>query len=947
MNSLLLDLLSIDNGRRAKAEIDFNHYKLYQTKDFLLSLIDVILHGDVLQVKVLGCIVLRGLTLKEASILTCLDLENFRHISNELVIKMINDENQYFQRKLCDALVLLIKEFEWKSLLDISIQLSRSSSSKDVKLCLYLIDKLCEYSNISKDPSMSSYFAQSLFPIIESNLISNDSVIQSLAINALISLLYDCEMPTNLDFYSLLAKLIQIIIVSPQTDTASEIIVGLLKLQSEKPIFFINVWHFLYDELISHMSNNLQLSFCDTLKSNIIELLISLITNFKLRSLENNPQLYVDRWKRLLHLSVGFLEPSLSFCDTAVDSECTLSDNAKSCIEELSHSIDSVIFVQECLSISNSLIMSNVNLSQHRALILIGCICDGVKSKLYPFLHEIVPTILNMVMFPDLKLQFSALLCLETLIEEYNTLDSNEHDNSDINELEFTMKRQLTKLESFHHLFPDVIPSMFAQYLQVIPMSNLFTDCNANNIYVHLYKLSLKCLRLYFNPDVCRKKACRPYINSLIDFCMNIMSNIQIDVSIRQEAISLLANMSALSPENLINSKYMDIMSSLKSILMSNSENSFGVTSPMRTISKIMLESRLLKGKCLECYAILGKAVGVDLFINDAIDVMTNLIIPTLCNQKDQEIEYSDPFISYVTQSCARIATVIGDEFRPFINLVLPSLLSQLKIPLAIDITDENELSFPNHDIDSIKNGFTQDNQYSIYQRGLGRIEIKYSTHEINEKETALRVLYQYCLDIPNHLISFVPEIVISVVHLLLSPTASDDIYMITCALLSECFRFYLRLSLLSIRSRLNIFIGSSRNESSSIQKSDEVSSILTILGQIIATVIVHINKAWEKCPTSQNRYNEPIESVYILIDGLREFLKVVYDEVSNVDITAECAVSWFREDLLNSDVIKDTLQLIRDEISVWVKRRFVDNIKQIHEQSIKVSYTIFSFSLL
>ncbi|RHX96853.1 hypothetical protein DYB25_011276, partial [Aphanomyces astaci] len=77
----------------------------------------------------------------------------------------------------------------------------------------------------------------------------------------------------------------------------------------------------------------------------------------------------------------------------------------------------------------------------------------------------------------------------------------------------------------------------------------------------------------------------------------------------------------------------------------------------------------LLRGKAMECVALIGQAVGKHAFLTDAKAVMDIL----LCHDTDD----SGVEMQYLTQACVRIASVLQEDFVTYLPLIVPKLLHQ------------------------------------------------------------------------------------------------------------------------------------------------------------------------------------------------------------------------------------------------------------------------------
>ena len=115
-----------------------------------------------------------------------------------------------------------------------------------------------------------------------------------------------------------------------------------------------------------------------------------------------------------------------------------------------------------------------------------------------------------------------------------------------------------------------------------------------------------------------------------------------------------------------------------------------------------------------------------------------------------------------------------------------------------------NEISnLQTNSSDSLKNINNDENNgskkdfFTVYQRGIGKVNIICNTHEIEEKEIACRCLYQYCKDVPYLLweysiliIQSFESVVISQIH------KSDDLFIIIGATIVLSIKMYLKYSI-------------------------------------------------------------------------------------------------------------------------------------------------------
>ena len=86
-----------------------------------------------------------------------------------------------------------------------------------------------------------------------------------------------------------------------------------------------------------------------------------------------------------------------------------------------------------------------------------------------------------------------------------------------------------------------------------------------------------------------------------------------------------------------------------------------------------------IAGAAVEAATIIGQAVGKDLFQADAQQLLS-WILPVL------QAETSSFPLDQLLSACARIASVLGEEFAPYVDMVLPHLLRRAQAPPDVSI---------------------------------------------------------------------------------------------------------------------------------------------------------------------------------------------------------------------------------------------------------------------
>ena len=133
----------------------------------------------------------------------------------------------------------------------------------------------------------------------------------------------------------------------------------------------------------------------------------------------------------------------------------------------------------------------------------------------------------------------------------------------------------------------------------------------------------------YFNPDYCAKEYCEAYGEEILTDCVGCYQNVAVPMFIRAECASLIGNVSLLYSESMNIDQYNVIMDSFQRVIFTPMDPSSSTMQGMTTRSSgvqsveeytvMRHELSLLRGKSLEGAALIGKAVGKDVFLPTAI----------------------------------------------------------------------------------------------------------------------------------------------------------------------------------------------------------------------------------------------------------------------------------------------------------------------------------------
>ncbi|XP_076939883.1 uncharacterized protein LOC143608843 [Bidens hawaiensis] len=200
---------------------------------------------------------------------------------------------------------------------------------------------------------------------------------------------------------------------------------------------------------------------------------------------------------------------------------------------------------------------------------------------------------------------------------------------------------------------------------------------------------------------------------------------------VQEGALTALASVADSSQEHF--QKYYDVvMPYLKTILVNANDKT----------------NRMLRAKSMECISLVGMAVE---FKDDAKQVMD-----VVMSLQGSQLETDDPTISYMLQAWARLCKCLGQDFLPYMNVVMPPLLhsAQLKPDVTITSADSDA------DIDE-----SDDESIETITLGDKRIGIK--TSVLEEKATACNMLCCYADELKEGFFPWIDQVAPLLVPLL------------------------------------------------------------------------------------------------------------------------------------------------------------------------------------
>lgn len=340
----------------------------------------------------------------------------------------------------------------------------------------------------------------------------------------------------------------------------------------------------------------------------------------------------------------------------------------------------------------------------------------------------------------------------------------------------------------------------------------------------------------------CTPDILTPYLDGVVSKLLVLLQNGK--QMVQEGALTALASVADSSQEHF--QKYYDaVMPYLKTILVNATDK----------------KNRMLRAKAMECISLVGMAVGKDKFREDAKQVME-----VLMSLQGSSMETDDPTTSYMLQAWARLCKCLGQDFLPYMNVVMPPLLqsAQLKPDVTITSADsENEID------DS------DDESMETITLGDKRIGIK--TSVLEEKATACNMLCCYADELKEGFYPWIDRVAPTLVPLL-KFYFHEEVRKAAVSAMPELLR--------SAKLAVEKGITQGRNESYVKQLSDYIIPALV--------EALHKEPDTEICASMLDALNECIQISGTLLGEIQ--VRSIVDEIKQV-ITASSSRKREREE--------------------------------------------------
>jgi hypothetical protein len=219
----------------------------------------------------------------------------------------------------------------------------------------------------------------------------------------------------------------------------------------------------------------------------------------------------------------------------------------------------------------------------------------------------------------------------------------------------------------------------------------------------------------------CDQDIMGPYLDALITKLLALIQNGRKNV--QEGALTAMASIADASGDYFI--KYYDnCVPLLREILEKANDRSY----------------QMMRAKALECISLVGMAVGKEKFAADAGGIMQYMQ-----NVQAAGLDPDDPFASYMLQAGARICTALGQDFIPYLPIVMPTMLQTAGANPDFKVGDEED------------EGANEDDDTETFFVAGKRVSLH--TSALEEKATACTMLCCFAYELKEGFCQYVDEV--------------------------------------------------------------------------------------------------------------------------------------------------------------------------------------------
>ncbi|KAL7199209.1 hypothetical protein ACSBR2_021485 [Camellia fascicularis] len=696
--TLLSHLMSSSNEQRSQAELIFNLCKQTDPNSFALKLAQLLQFSTHLEARAMSAILLRKqLTRDDTYIWPRLSPSTQSSLKSILLACVQREEQKTIIKKLCDTVSELasgiLPDNGWPELLPFMFQCVSSDSPKLQESAFLIFAQLSQFMGDALIPHIKHLHAVFLQCLSS----SSNSDVKIAALSAAINFIQCLSNSSDRDrFQDLLPAMMRTLTEAlncGQEVTAQEALELLIELAGTEP-------RFLRRQLVDVVGSMLQIAEAETLEEGTRHLAVEFVITLA-EARERAPGMMRKLPQFISRLFAILMKMLLDMEDDPAWHSADSEDEDAG--ETSNYSVG-----QECLD---------------RLSIALG------GNTIVPVASEQLPAYLAA---PEWQKHHAALIALAQIAEGCSKVmikNLEQVVNMVLNSFQDPHPRvRWAAINAIGQLSTDLGPDLQVQYHQrVLPaLAAAMDDFQNPRVQAHAASAVLN-----FSEN-CTPDILTPYLDGIVGKLLVLLQNGK--QMVQEGALTALASVADSSQEHF--QKYYDaVMPYLKTILVNATDKS----------------NRMLRAKAMECISLVGMAVGKEKFRDDAKQVME-----VLMSLQGSQMETDDPTTSYMLQAWARLCKCLGQDFLPYMSVVMPPLLQSAQLKPDVTITSADS----DNEIDE-----SDDESMETITLGDKRIGIK--TSVLEEKATACNMLCCYADELKEGFYPWIDQVAPTLVPLL------------------------------------------------------------------------------------------------------------------------------------------------------------------------------------
>ncbi|XP_049403546.1 uncharacterized protein LOC125867161 [Solanum stenotomum] len=824
--TLISHLMSTSNEQRSQAESIFNLIKQNDPNSLAIKLANLLTTSPHIEPRAMSAILLRKLLTRDDDFIWPKLTHSTQSSIKSLLLTCIqHEQSKSIIKKLCDTISELassiLPENQWPEILPFMFHSVTSHSPKLQESAFFIFAQLAQYIGDILVP-----YTKDLHSVFLQNLNnSSNPDVRIAALSAAINFIQCLAIASQRDrFQDLLPGMMSTLTEAlnlGQEATAQEALELMIELAGTEP-------RFLRRQLVDVVGAMLQIAEAESLEEGTRHLAIEFVitlTEARERApgmMRKLPQ-FINRLFAILMKMLLDVEDEVLWHSAEAEHE--------DAGETSNYSVG-----QECLD---------------RLAIALG------GNTIVPVASEQLPAYLAA---PEWQKHHAALIALAQIAEGCSKVM--------IKNLEQVVNMVLNSFQDHHprvrwaainaigQLSTDLGPDLQVQYHnRVLPaLATAMDDFQSPRVQAHAASAVLN-----FSEN-CTPEILTPYLDGIVSKLLVLLQNGK--QMVQEGALTALASVADSSQEHF--QKYYDaVMPYLKTILVNATDKS----------------NRMLRAKAMECISLVGMAVGKDKFRDDAKQVMEVLL-----SLQGSQMETDDPTTSYMLQAWARLCKCLGQDFLPYMSVVMPPLLQSAQLKPDVTISSANS----DNELDE-----SDDDSMETITLGDKRIGIK--TSVLEEKATACNMLCCYADELKEGFYPWIDQVAPTLVPLL-KFYFHEEVRKAAVSAMPELLR--------SAKLAVEKGIAQGRNETYVKQLSDYIVPALV--------EALHKEPDTEICASMLDALNECLQISGLLLDEGQ--VRSIVDEIKQVITASSSRMSERAERAKAEDFDAEEGELLREE---------------------------------